>query len=520
MKEEVDSKSKNNYFLWIIAALILISIVSATIKNCSKELFVSTNETTKDTLGWKLQEVGFTGLLIEIPFDLKISKSVMPIEVQSLIKDTQRYGYNSNNFAVDINYIIYSDKIEGNLEAGATEAIRRMRDVEGVGDFRFESVDIYRNGINGKLLKGHYQINKQLVGFRGVIFLKNPKMWTAMSIYLDNEENIALSEKIIGSISISLDQVDHRENSHQKKDESPIIKGKLLKKLNLEMPIGCVAVSKNKKLIAIGDNSDDPFEDQGFKEKFKVSILSTNDYSKIYSLVGHEDKIEAMDFSSDSKKLVSTDSKGNIIIWDLVSGLEIKTIKTNHWIHNVKFTNESKTILAVMGFEKKALVYSLSGELIKTLMVDHQIEDFEINTKKHEIYFACFDEIQVWSLEKYEKINSIPYKRIRRIKLGHNKEIIALGLSSGDVVLLNKNLIEIAKYSGHFKPIMDINFSPNDKLIGSASSDQTARIWDLENQSEILQLMNEHNGTVNAISFVSESRFITGGENKELKIWE
>lgn len=520
MKEDADTKSKKNNFFWIIASLILITLVSTNIKNCTKEIFIPTSETTEDTLVWKQKEVGFTGLLIEIPFDLEISKPVMPPEVQSLIKDSQRYSYSSNNFAVDINYIVNSEKIEGNLEEGTSEAIRRMKDVKGVSDFTFEIIDTYRDGIHGKLLKGHYQINKQFLGFRGAIFLKNPKSWAVISIYLNNEENIVVADKIIGSISISPDWINYSESGQEEKADFPKASGKILNMLILEMPVKCVVVSRNNKLIAIGDDSEDPLGYQGHKEKFQVSIFSTNPYKKIFSLIGHEDRIVAMDFNSDSKKLVSADIMGNIIIWDLVSGQEIRTIKTSHWIHNVKFTNESKTIISIMGFEKKAQVYSLNGELIKTLMVGRQIEDFEINTNKNEIYFACYDEIQVWSLEKYEKISSKPFKGIRRIKLGHIKNIIALGLSTGELVLLDNNLIEIAKYSGHFKPILDINFSPNNKFIGSASSDQTARIWDLNNNIELLQLANEHQGTVNAIVFVSESRFITGGQNKELKIWE
>jgi hypothetical protein len=46
-------------------------------------------------------------------------------------------------------------------------------------------------------------------------------------------------------------------------------------------------------------------------------------------------------------------------------------------------------------------------------------------------------------------------------------------------------------------------------------------VWDLKKKSEILQLVNEHKGTVSSIEFISANyEFITGGVNKELKVWK
>ena len=69
--------------------------------------------------------------------------------------------------------------------------------------------------------------------------------------------------------------------------------------------------------------------------------------------------------------------------------------------------------------------------------------------------------------------------------------------------------------------MLSIRFSFDDKKIASSSSDQTARIWDLQKEREILQLTNEHKGNVEAIEFISSNdEFMTGGENRELKIWK
>lgn len=296
--------------------------------------------------------------------------------------------------------------------------------------------------------------------------------------------------------------------------------GKLVKQIPTSLPVSCIQVSPNHALIAIGDDTEDPLGFKELKESFKVTLIKASDYSKVVELVGHQESIESVDFSGDSRKLVSADKKGNIVIWDISTGKQITKIETGEWVHDAKFSISGNEIIAIQGFDKIAIIYSLEGGLIATLQVENQINDFEVNQKTNELYFGCYDEIQIWSIVSRKKIKSRKFEGLMCMRFNHDYSQIAIGTRE-DIVILDTELKEKKRLSGHFKPILSVSFSFDDTKIASASSDQTARIWDLGKASEIVQLINEHKGTVQAIEYVSpKNHFLTGGENKEVKIWK
>jgi len=298
-------------------------------------------------------------------------------------------------------------------------------------------------------------------------------------------------------------------------------KGKLLSSLSTELPVSCIQLSPDKNIIAVADDTEDPLGFQELKETYKINILNSDSYSKKFELLGHNEPIESINFSADSKRLVSTDNSGTIIIWDLTNGKQLSNIETWEWVHSAKFSNSGNEIVAIQGYEKVALIYSVNGELIARLEVTKHINDFDLNNKTNEIFFGCHDEIQVWSLISRDKLKSIQFSGLMCMRFNHDYSQLAIGVSKGDIIIMSNDLKEIKKLTGHFKPVLSISFSLDNSKLASASSDQTARIWDIKKGSEIIQLTNEHKGTVQAIEFISEkNEFMTGGENKELKIWK
>jgi WD40 repeat protein len=298
-------------------------------------------------------------------------------------------------------------------------------------------------------------------------------------------------------------------------------KGKLISTIAVDLPISCIKLSPDKQIIAIADDTEDPLGFQDLKETYKIKILSSDNYSKKYEFIGHKESIESINFSIDSKKLVSTDKAGTIFIWDLSNGGQLCKIETDEWVHNAKFTNSGNEIVAIQGYNKIALIYNIKGNLIAKLEVEKQINDFDFNNNTNEIFFGCFDEIQVWSLISREKLRSITFSGLMCMRFNHDYLQLAIGVSNGDIIIMSNDLKEIKKLTGHFKPVLSISFSLDNSKLASASSDQTARVWDIKTTSEIIQLTNEHKGTVQAIEFISEKqKFMTGGESKELKVWK
>lgn len=298
-------------------------------------------------------------------------------------------------------------------------------------------------------------------------------------------------------------------------------KSKLLKTIPKGLPTSFIKSSPNRALIAVADDTEDPLGFKELKENFKITIRNASNFEILYTLSGHTESIESLDFSSDSEKLVSADKSGSVIIWNVKSGNKIVEVKTGDWVHDAKFTGSDNEVVAIQGYEKRAFLISLTGETLATFKVDKQINDFDINKKTNLIYFGCHDEFQIWSLISRSKIKTKSFTGLMRMCFDNSFNQLAVGLSSGDILLLDKDLNEIKRLTGHFKPILTIDFNfTNTKLI-SGSSDQTARTWDIAKGKELISIVNEHKGDVDAVCFISsKDEIMTGGESKELKVWK
>ena len=298
-------------------------------------------------------------------------------------------------------------------------------------------------------------------------------------------------------------------------------KGKLVDSKSVLESVSKIRVDNNYKYIAVGESSKNPLIYNSENKDFNINLYLSNDLENKKILNGHHSGISSLEFTSDSKKLLSSDKKGCIILWNLPQGSQISKIKLKKWVHKAQFISSNNEFLTTLKYEKKGFLYDLSGSLIFEFDVGKQINDFIINQNKNEIIFGCHDEIQVWSLISRKKVKTMPYKGIMTMEFNHDFSEIAIGRSSGEINLLNPDLESIGMLSGHFKPVLDISYSFDDKILCSGSSDQTIRVWNLLKYKEKVQLVNQHKGIVYAVEFISEkNKFISGGKNNEVKLWK
>ena len=301
--------------------------------------------------------------------------------------------------------------------------------------------------------------------------------------------------------------------------------GKLNKSINLSETVSHISLTKNGKYFVVAQQSKGRFEKFNpdyIPREFDIHIYSVDNFGLVKTLRGHNADIESIDISFDSKTIVSVDDDGNLILWDLPSGKQNSKLKfAKGGMRKVMFTSSGQEIISLKKYDKLASLYSLTGTLLTQFEVDVQIDDFEINQIRNEVIFGCHDEIQIWSLNSRKMIKKIDFSRLSLMKFNNDFSKLAIGTISGDIIFFNDNLDLVSKLSGHFKSIQSLSYSFNDKYLCSGSSDQTIRIWDLEKLKNIIQLDNEHKGTIEAVQFISKkNQFVTGGRNNELKIWK
>jgi WD40 repeat protein len=287
-------------------------------------------------------------------------------------------------------------------------------------------------------------------------------------------------------------------------------------------PISAIAYSPDGKYIASGSRSINVFSPSGDYE----IIIWNNSVGEIFShLKGHKSPITSLSYDKRGKRIVSSDQDGEILIWNTDSMKVTKRIKGGDLIRTICFTPDGKFIIGEYSYAKLVGIWdSETGNIVATFPIDIQIGSMDISPDGTKIALACYKKIQIWSLISRKLIISIDEDSSNGFGIKYSKdgENLAVGLGNGEIKLFESiNLKLKYTFQGHFKPVLSISFSKDNKLIVSGSSDQMIKLWDLNSKKEIKSLLNEHKGTVNAVDFSPVSNtFATAGDDKKIHIWK
>lgn len=72
--------------------------------------------------------------------------------------------------------------------------------------------------------------------------------------------------------------------------------------------------------------------------------------------------------------------------------------------------------------------------------------------------------------------------------------------------------------SGHLNPVWAVAFSPDGKIVASASKDQTIKIWDMESGKE-LKTLKGHQNQVQSLSFHPQGKILASADTFTVKLW-
>ncbi|GAB6030124.1 Notchless protein 1 [Chamberlinius hualienensis] len=305
-----------------------------------------------------------------------------------------------------------------------------------------------------------------------------------------------------------------------------------------------------------------------------VRFWDVNTETPHFKCEGHKHWVLAISWSPDGNKLASGCKNGKVIIWNPETGKQIGSTLSGHkqWITALsweplhrnpecrKLASSSKdctiriwdtiicqTLICLSTHTQSVtcvkwggsgLIYSGSqdrticvwraddGVLCRTLQGHgHWVNTLALNTD-YALRTGAYDpsEASIVYRQVTETKEELAAKALKRYETVKGSEPERLVSGSDDFTMfLWKPEVEkkpVARMTGHQQLVNDVRFSPDMRLIASASFDKSIKLWDGKT-GKYLGSLRGHVQSVYQISWSADSRLlVSGSADSTLKLWD
>ena len=308
----------------------------------------------------------------------------------------------------------------------------------------------------------------------------------------------------VTSVSFSPDGKIIASGSQDKRVRLWSSEGKLLRTLDgYQDGVTSVSFSRDGKMIASSS-------------KDGVVKLWSRDGQEIKTWKGHNGSVTNVRFSPDGKMLASTSDDNTVKLWR-IDGTLLQTFKHNGSVTNASFSSDGK-MLASTSDDNTVKLWRIDGTLLK-IFWGHKngVTDVRFNSDGTITSASKDNTVNIWNHDGTLRKTIGTFGTTGVISFSPDGKI-ASASKYGGIKILSRDGTRLYNFPIDGEAVTSLSFSPDGKMLASASKDNTVRFWNLD--SPQFTIRKGYNSIAKSISFSHDSQTIalTSNDNT-MRLW-